>query len=166
MSFCWCDASVWHQQKVSMNAEISIEEEMIVWNRVDKTFIWLRSRFLYLYFGTKCLLYQLTKGLNNINVVRYSQLAHWAALKVNLLLLKLIHLFAREVLLVKKLEIEETKTTWYSNFKTDIIEVGLVFLISNFFITKMSLANKWTRKKIPSCSNSALSVQQWPVVKQ
>ena len=28
-----------------------------------------------------------------------------------LLLLKLIHLFAREVLLVKKLEIEETKTT-------------------------------------------------------
>ena len=123
---------------------------MIVWNRVDKTFIWLRSRFLYLYFGTKCLLYQLTKGLNNINVVRYSQLAHWAALKVNLLLLKLIHLFAREVLLVKKLEIEETKTTWYSNFKTDIIEVGLVFLISNFFITKMSLANKWLRKKILS----------------
>jgi hypothetical protein len=42
--------------------------------------------------------------------------------------------------------------------------VGLVFLISNFFITKMSLANKWTRKKIPSCSNSALSVQQWPVL--
>ena len=28
-----------------------------------------------------------------------------------LLLLKLIHLFAREVLLVKKLEMEETKTT-------------------------------------------------------
>ena len=28
-----------------------------------------------------------------------------------LLLLELIHLFAREVLLVKKLEIEETKTT-------------------------------------------------------
>ena len=31
--------------------------------------------------------------------------------KAELLLLKLIHLFAREVLLVKKLEIEETKTT-------------------------------------------------------
>ena len=31
--------------------------------------------------------------------------------KAKLLLLKLIHLFAREVLLVKKLEIEETKTT-------------------------------------------------------
>jgi hypothetical protein len=70
--------------------------------------------------------------------------------------LKLIHLFAREVLLVKKLEIEETKTTWKSTFKTDMIKVGLVFLISNFFITKTSLANKWTRKKIPSCSNSAL----------
>ena len=31
--------------------------------------------------------------------------------KAELLLLKLIHLFAREVLFVKKLEIEETKTT-------------------------------------------------------
>ena len=31
--------------------------------------------------------------------------------KAELLLLKLIHLFAREVLLVKKLEIKETKTT-------------------------------------------------------
>ena len=31
--------------------------------------------------------------------------------KAELLLLKLIHLFAREVFLVKKLEIEETKTT-------------------------------------------------------
>ena len=32
--------------------------------------------------------------------------------KAELLLLKHIHLFAREVLLVKKLEIKETKTTW------------------------------------------------------
>ena len=55
-------------------------------------------------------------------------------------MLKLIHLFAREVLLVKKLEIKETKTTKYSTFKTDVIKVGLV----------------WMRKKIPSCSNSAL----------
>jgi hypothetical protein len=31
--------------------------------------------------------------------------------KAELLLLKLIHLFAREVLLIKKLGIEETKTT-------------------------------------------------------
>ena len=31
--------------------------------------------------------------------------------KAKLLLLKLIHLFAREVLLVKKLEIQETKTS-------------------------------------------------------
>ena len=35
-----------------------------------------------------------------------------------LLLLKRIHLFAKDVLLAKKLEIEETK---YSIFKTDII---------------------------------------------
>ena len=46
--------------------------------------------------------------------------------KAELLLLTLTHLFAREVLLVKKLEIEETKTTYYSTFKTDIIKVGLV----------------------------------------
>ena len=59
--------------------------------------------------------------------------------KAKLLLLKLIHLFAREVLLVKKLENEETKTTQYSTFKTDIIKVGLVFSISNFFITKTCL---------------------------
>ena len=34
-----------------------------------------------------------------------------ACAKAKLLQLKLTHLFAREVLLVKKLEIEETKTT-------------------------------------------------------
>jgi hypothetical protein len=54
------------------------------------------------------------------------------------------------------LEIEETKTTYHLAFKTDIIKVGLVFSNSNFFITKRSLANKWMRKKILSCSNSAL----------
>ena len=69
---------------------------------------------------------------------------------MELLLLKLIHLFARGVLLVKKLEIEETKTT-------DIIKVGLVFSISNFFITKTSLANKWRSKQIPSFGYLALA---------
>ena len=38
--------------------------------------------------------------------------------KAELLLLKLIDLFARDVLLVKKLEVDETKTTCYSTFKT------------------------------------------------
>ena len=52
--------------------------------------------------------------------------------KAELLLLNLIHLFAREVLLVEKLEIKETKTTYYSTFKTDIIKLGLVFSISNY----------------------------------
>ena len=56
--------------------------------------------------------------------------------KAKLLLLKLIHLFATEVLLVKKLEIEETNTTKYSTFQTDMIKVGLVFLISNFSLIK------------------------------
>ena len=45
---------------------------------------------------------------------------------------------------MKKLEIEKTKPTFkISTFKTDIIKVGLDFSISNFFIKKSSLANKW-----------------------
>ena len=46
------------------------------------------------------------------------QLKYGSGHKAKLLLLKLIHLFAREILLLKKFEIEETKTT-YSTFKTD-----------------------------------------------
>ena len=58
---------------------------------------------------------------------------------------------------MKKLEMEKTKPTFIiSTFKTDIIKLGLVFSISNFFIAKTSLANNWRRKKIPSCSYSAL----------
>ena len=72
-------------------------------------------------------------------------------------MLKLLQLFARDVLAMKKLEIEKTKTFInISVLKVDIIKVGLVFSISNVFIAKTSLANKWRRKKIPSCSNSAL----------
>ena len=39
-------------------------------------------------------------------------------------ILFLIHLFAGEILLLKMLEIEETKTTLYSTFKTDMIKMG------------------------------------------
>ena len=39
----------------------------------------------------------------------------------------LIHLFARAILLMKKLKIKETKATKKSSFKTDRIKVGLVF---------------------------------------
>ena len=54
---------------------------------------------------------------------------------------------------MKKLEIEKTKPTIIiSVLKVDIIKVGLVFSISNFFIAKTPLANNWRRKKIPSCS--------------
>jgi hypothetical protein len=45
------------------------------------------------------------------SLVKLSSKDHHSSTKAELLLLKLIHLFAREVLLVKKLEIEETKTT-------------------------------------------------------
>ena len=64
-------------------------------------------------------------------------------------------ILTRNILLVKKLEIEETKTIWYSIFKTNIIKVGLVFSISNFFI------DKFIRQIIGvsfSCSNSALGL--------
>merc|ERR1712051_822191 len=69
----------------------------------------------------------------------------------------LLQLFARGVLVMKKLEIENTKPTFIiSTFKTDIIKVGLVFSISNFFINKTYQANNWSVKKIPSCTNLAL----------
>ena len=38
-----------------------------------------------------------------------------------------------EFSLVKKLDFEKNKNTEYTTFKTDIIKVVLVFLISNFF---------------------------------
>ena len=58
---------------------------------------------------------------------------------------------------MKKLEIEKTKPTFIiSTFKTDIIRVGLVFSISNFFIAKTSLANKWR-----SFSSSYLALEQF-----
>ena len=59
----------------------------------------------------------------------------------------LIHLFARDILFMKKLRSKRTMTTLYSTFKTDMIKLGLVVRISNFLITKTSLANKWMRKK-------------------
>ena len=63
---------------------------------------------------------------------------------------------------MKKLEIEKTKPTFIiSVLKVDITKVGLVFSISNFFITKTPLANNWRRKKIPSCSYSALYEYLW-----
>ena len=75
--------------------------------------------------------------------------------KAKLLLLKLLQLFARDVLVMKKVEIEKTKPAFIiSVLKVDIIKVSLVFSIFNFFINKIALANKWMRKIIP-CSNSA-----------
>ena len=57
---------------------------------------------------------------------------------------------------MKKLEIKKTKPTFIiSTFRTDIIKVGLVFPISNFFIAKTSLANNW---RSFSSSYLALSV--------
>ena len=69
--------------------------------------------------------------------------------KTKLLQLKLIHIFARAILLIRKLEIEKTKPTF-------ILSVLKVEYQVAFFNDKISLANKWMRKIIPSPSNSAL----------
>ena len=57
-----------------------------------------------------------SKRLNQIAILRFFTLGWNVEDKAELLLQKLIHLFAREVLLVKKMKIEETKTTKVFNF--------------------------------------------------
>ena len=78
--------------------------------------------------------------------------------KAELLQLKLIHLFARDILLIKRLEIGKTKPTFIISVLKVEYKVVLVSSISNLFSNKISLANKWVRKKIPACSNSALTI--------
>ena len=63
-----------------------------------------------------------------------------------------------DFLLIKKLEIKKTKTTFIiSVLKVVYYDyVVLVFSISNFFINKKSQGRKLRVKKIPTCCNSAL----------
>ena len=68
----------------------------------------------------------------------------------------LIRLFARDILVMKKLEIEKTKPTFtISVLKVEYLVV-LISFISNFFTNKTSLANKWMSF---SSSNLALVAQ-------
>jgi hypothetical protein len=66
----------------------------------------------------------------------------------------LIHLFARDVLVMKKLEIKKTKPTFTITVLKIEYYAVLVSSISNLFTDKTSLANKWMSF---SSSNSALS---------
>ena len=75
--------------------------------------------------------------------------------KTKLLQLKLIHIFARAILLMKKLKIEKTKPTFIGSVLKVEYTVALVSSILNFFINKISLANTWRRTLIHFCSNSA-----------
>ena len=68
----------------------------------------------------------------------------------------LIHLFARVVLAMKKLEIEETKPTFIISVSKVEYWVVLLSLISNFFINETSLANKWM-----SFSSSNLALEDF-----
>ena len=54
----------------------------------------------------------------------------------------LVHLFARDVLVMKKLEIEKTKPTFIISVLKVEYYVVLVSWFSNFFTNKTSLANK------------------------
>ena len=58
-----------------------------------------------------------------------------------------LNFFPWELLLIKKLDFEKTKVTLLTTFKTDIIKVVLVFLISNFSINKNSQERKYVREK-------------------
>ena len=51
----------------------------------------------------------------------------------------LVHLFARDILAMKKMEFEKTKPFYCISFKFQV----LVISIYNFFNNKTSLANKW-----------------------
>ena len=81
----------------------------------------------------------------------------------NLLILKLN--YKRQVFFSSSIYLPETFYQWKNwkskklgppTFKTDIIKVGLIFSISNFFVKKSSPANKWMSS---SYSNSALRFQ-------
>jgi hypothetical protein len=67
-------------------------------------------------------------------------------------------LFARAILLIKNLKIEKPKPTFIISVLKVEHWVTLVSWIFNFFNYKIALANKWMRKIIPSCSNSALII--------
>ena len=64
---------------------------------------------------------------------------------------------------MKQLEIEKTKPTFIvSVLKVDVVKVGLVFSVSNFFITKTSHASKWMRKKLPSLPALGIHILYFP----
>ena len=60
-----------------------------------------------------------------------------------------------EFLIIKKLDFEKTKATYYTIFKTDIIKVDLVYLISNFLINKKvrQIVGVWF-----TCNDLALAI--------
>ena len=86
-------------------------------------------------------------------------MAYLGPLKLaDLLQLKPHPFICRKKILIKKFKIEKTKPTFIiSDLKAEYYVV-LVSLISNFFSNKISHANKWMRKKIRNCSNSALFI--------
>ena len=60
-----------------------------------------------------------------------------------------------DFLSIKRLEIEKTKTTLYTTFKTDTIKVVFVFWFQTFLLSKIPREVNWVRF---SCFNSALLI--------
>ena len=74
---------------------------------------------------------------NVIETVRSRGSDYWAAYVGGEKKIFTLNFLPWEFLLIKKLEIEKTKTTEYTTFKTDMYnKSGLSFLISNFFTNK------------------------------
>jgi hypothetical protein len=76
--------------------------------------------------------------------------------KAELLQLNELNFLPWEFSLVKKLEIEKTKTTFIISVLKVVYLMVLVFWISNFFTSKNSQGRKLSAKKIHSTGNSAL----------
>ena len=72
---------------------------------------------------------------------------------------ELLQLNRTQFSLLKKLQIEKTKTTSIISVLKVVKFVVLVSSISNFFTNKNSQRRKLSAKKIPSFGNSALTSQ-------
>ena len=69
----------------------------------------------------------------------------------------LLQIFARDVLVMKKLEIEKTKpTSILLTFKTNIIKVGLVFSIFNLGVRKKYLLARIWLYQTPNVRGTCL----------
>ena len=78
------------------------------------------------------------------------------ATKAELLQLKPHPFICMRNFITTKVGNQKAKPTFIISVLKVVYQVALLSLISNFFSNKISHANKWMRKKISTCNNSAL----------